>query len=145
MLRSAPDSSAGSGFQATLDEHRQKFVEAMDDDFNMPIALATLQSLTGEVNKLLNSGEPIGKSALEAIDKTYVDLGGQVLGIIPTGEIAVSANGQREDGLIRLLINLRKQSRDEKQYARADEIRQQLKALGVTLEDRADGTIYRVE
>jgi cysteinyl-tRNA synthetase len=145
MLRSAPDSTVGSEIQATLDEHRKKFIEAMDDDFNMPIALATLQNLTGEVNKLLNGGEVIGKKALEAIDKTYSELGGQVLGIIPAGEVGVSSNGQREDGLIRLLIGLRKQSRDDKQYARADEIRQQLKALGVTLEDRADGTIYKVE
>jgi cysteinyl-tRNA synthetase len=143
-LRNAPDDGAGSSFQAVLDEAWQKFTEAMDDDFNAPVALATLQSLTGEVNKLLNGAEPVGKATLEAIEKTYTDLGGQVLGIIPAAEVS-SANAQREDGLIRLLIELRNQARAEKQYARSDQIRNQLKALGITLEDRPDGTFYRID
>jgi cysteinyl-tRNA synthetase len=67
-----------------------------------------------------------------------------VLGIVPATEVT-STNEQREDGLIRLLIALRKQARDEKQYARSDQIRDQLKALGVTLEDRPDGTTYRID
>jgi cysteinyl-tRNA synthetase len=144
-LRNAPDNGAGSSFQTVLDEARQKFAEAMDDDFNAPVALATLQTLTGEVNKLLNGAEPVGKATLEAIEKTYTDLGGQVLGIIPAAEAASSANAQREDGLIRLLIELRNQARAEKQYARSDQIRNQLKALGITLEDRPDGTLYRID
>ncbi len=144
-LRSAPDGNAGHAFQAVLDEHRAKFLEAMDDDFNAPIALAMLQNLTGEVNKLLNGTEPVGRATLEAIDRTYQELGGQVLGIIPESEVAEAASAQREDGLIRLLIALRKQARDEKQYARADRVRNQLKALGVVLEDRSDGTVYRIE
>src|SRR5262249_21297171 len=60
-LREATDSNGGNTFQSVLDEHRQKFTEAMDDDFNAPIALATLQNLTGEVNKLLNNGDAVGK------------------------------------------------------------------------------------
>ncbi len=143
-LRNAPDNDAGQAFQSVLDEHRQKFVEAMDDDFNAPVALATLQNLTGEVNKLLNSSEVVGKTTLQAIERTYLELGGQVLGIVPAAEVA-SSNAQREDGLIRLLIAQRKQARDEKQYARSDQIRDQLKALGVTLEDRSDGTTYRLD
>ncbi len=143
-LRAAPTGNAGNAFQSVLDEHRQKFIEAMDDDFNAPVALATLQNLTGEVNKLLNSGETVGKETLEAIDTTYLDLGGHVLGIVPAAE-AASSDGKRESGLIELLIELRQQARVEKQYARSDQIRDRLKALGVTLEDRADGTLYKLD
>jgi cysteinyl-tRNA synthetase len=143
-LRNAPDGDAGGAFQSVLDEHRRKFVEAMDDDFNAPVALATLQNLTGEVNRLLNSSEVVGKTTLEAIERIYLELGGQVLGLVPASEVA-SANAQREDGLIRLLIAQRKLARDEKQYARSDQIRDQLKALGVMLEDRPDGTTYRID
>ncbi len=144
-LKSAPDGSASDAFKAVLDEHRQRFIDAMNDDFNAPIAVATLQNLTGEVNKLLNSDGTVGKATLEAIEQTYMRLGGQVLGIIPAAEGAVSDNGNRLDGLIQILIDLRKQARDEKNYARADQIRNQLKSLGVTLEDRPDGTFYRLE
>ncbi len=144
QLRDAKDGGVVNSFQPVLDEHRQKFIQAMDDDFNAPMAVATLQNLTGEVNKLLNGSEQVSRTTLEAIDQTYIELGGKVLGIIPTAE-AASSNGQREAGLVELLITLRKQARDEKQYAKSDLIRDQLKALGVTLEDRADGTIFRVD
>ncbi len=144
QLRDAKDGGVANNFQPVLDEHRQKFIQAMDDDFNAPMAVATLQNLTGEVNKLLNGSDQVSRATLEAIDQTYIELGGKVLGIIPTAE-AASSNGQREAGLIELLITLRKQARDEKQYAKSDLIRDQLKALGVTLEDRADGTIFRVD
>jgi cysteinyl-tRNA synthetase len=143
-LRSATDGNGGAAFQSVLDDARSQFIAAMDDDFNAPSAIAVLQTLTGEVNKLLNSGDTVNKSTLEAIDALYSELGGKVLGVIPAGESA-SANRQREDGLIQLLIEMRKQARVEKQFARSDMIRDQLKALGVVLEDRADGTAYRLE
>jgi cysteinyl-tRNA synthetase len=143
-LRTAPGTDANLGFQAVLDDHKAQFLAAMDDDFNMPIAVSVLQNLTTEVNKLLNSGEEVGKTALQAIESLYNELGGQVLGIIPATD-ASNANVAREDGLIRLLIDLRQQSRADKQFARADQIRNQLKALGVALEDRAEGTIYKFE
>jgi cysteinyl-tRNA synthetase len=144
-LRSAPDSDAGSSIIPLLDKARADFIEAMDNDFNAPVALSVLQALTTEVNKLLNSGEVVGKTALEAIEALYNELGGQVLGIIPDVESTSGADAQRQDGLIRLLIDLRQQARAEKQFARSDQIRNQLKSLGVVLEDRADGTIYKLE
>ncbi|HVO41747.1 MAG TPA: cysteine--tRNA ligase, partial [Aggregatilineales bacterium] len=143
--RTAPEGEAGSGFLPALDDFRRKFVEAMDDDFNAPIALATLQTLTGEVNKLLNSTETIARATLDAIETIYNDLGGQVLGIIPGVEATSSADVKREDGLIQLLIALRKKARTEKRYADSDQIRDQLKTLGITLEDRPDGTFYRID
>src|SRR5260221_9550391 len=100
-LRSAPEGAEGNAFLSVLEEHKRKFIEAMDDDFNAPIALASLQSLTGEVNKLLNGTQAVGKNTLQAIEQIYTDLGGGVLGIVPAVEGAISANAQREDGLIR--------------------------------------------
>ncbi|HLY27945.1 MAG TPA: cysteine--tRNA ligase [Aggregatilineales bacterium] len=144
QLANAADSKVGAEFKSVLDEHRQKFIEAMDDDFNAPIALATLQNLTGEVNKLLNGPDKVGKPTLEAIHRTYAVLGREILGIVPTHE-SQSSDSRRESGLIELLIALRNQAREQKQYATSDVIRDQLKGLGVTLEDRADGTIYRLD
>jgi cysteinyl-tRNA synthetase len=142
MLKSAPDGDAGKAFLPRLDQTRADFNEVMDDDFNTPKALAVLQELTGDVNKLLNSGEVVGKAVLEAIETTYRELGGDVLGLIPAADTS-SSNGEREAGLIELLIDLRKQARANKNYAESDRIRNELARLGVTLEDRADGTIWR--
>jgi cysteinyl-tRNA synthetase len=143
-LRSATDSNSGESFQSVLDDTRKKFIDAMDDDFNAPMALGALQTLTGEVNKLLNGNDVVSRRTLEAIESLYSDLGGKVLGIVPAVD-ARSGDQQREDGLIQLLIQLRKQARDEKNYAWGDQIRNQLKELGVTLEDRADGTVYKLD
>jgi cysteinyl-tRNA synthetase len=144
MLRDAPDNDAGAGFQTVLDEHRARFTTAMDDDFNAPIALSVLYDLTREVNTLLNSGETIGKTALDAIDGLYRELGGQVLGIIPDEIGEAGADSARQDGLIQLLIEIRKDARSKKDFAISDLIRDRLTALGVALEDRADGTIYKI-
>ncbi len=143
MMTTAPSSDDGNSFQARLDEARSTFNEVMDDDFNAPKALAALQELTREVNTLLNSGTTIGKPVLEAINTTYNQLGGTVLGIVPTTE-SVSVDGAREAGLIQLLIELRAQARKNKNFAESDRIRNELTRLGVTLEDRADGTVWRV-
>ena len=116
----------------------------MNDDFNAPAALAVLQELTRQVNTLINEQGPHSKGTLVAIDNLYRELGGDVLGIIPD-QAESSANAEREEGLIRLLVDLRAQARANKDWATSDQIRDQLKALGVVLEDRPDGTIWKLE
>jgi cysteinyl-tRNA synthetase len=145
-LRTAPDGDEGNAFLETVNKTRQQFIEAMDDDFNAPGGLAALYDLTREVNTLLNSGQTVGKAVLEAIEAAYNDLGGSVLGIVPKEDVAAgSANAEREAGLIRMMIEMRKEARAAKDFAKADRIRNQLTELGITLEDRPDGTIWRVD
>ncbi|MFN8374957.1 MAG: cysteine--tRNA ligase [Anaerolineae bacterium] len=142
-MQNAPQNDDGNSFLSRLDETKTIFTEAMDDDFNTPRALAALQDLTRDVNTLLNSGSTVGLSTLTAINDLYTTLGGDVLGVIAKDD-AATGNGQREAGLIELLISLRAQARANKNFAESDRIRKELAALGVTLEDRADGTIWRV-
>lgn len=142
-LNSAPVSDDGNSFSERLDKAKADFATVMDDDFNAPKALAVLQELTRDVNTLLNSGTTVGKATLEAINSVYNDLGGGVLGIIPAVDSASGSNGQREAGLIQILIDMRNQARKSKNFAESDRIRNELAKLGVMLEDRADGTIWR--
>jgi cysteinyl-tRNA synthetase len=123
---------------------KANFVERMDDDFNAPAGLAVLQELTRQVNSLLNEGGPQTQGSLEAIDQVYRQLGGQVLGIIPDETAGSGGSAEREEGLMRLLIALRAQARQNRDWATADQIRDQLKAVGIVLEDRPDGTIWRI-
>lgn len=142
-LRDAPASDGGADFAAVLAAHRAALIEALDEDFNAPAALGILNQLTTDVNTLLNSGQSIGRSTLEAIDQLYRDFGGQVLGIIPD-TFTPESNFELVDGLVRLLIELRKEARAAKDFKRSDQIRDQLAALGVVLEDGRGGTIYRL-
>ena len=144
QLNNAPESNAGNGFLARLDSARAEFNSVMDDDFNSPRGIAVLQDLTRDVNTLLNSEAEVGVSTLAAVDQTYTALAGDVLGLAPTGQRVESGDGQREAALIELLIKLRAQARVDRDYARSDQIRDQLASLGVLLEDRADGTNWRL-
>ena len=116
----------------------------MDDDFNSPRGIAVLQDLTRDVNTLLNSEAELGVSTLVEIEKTYTALGGDVLGLVPPAEAGDSGDGQREAALIDMLIAMRAQARAERDYALSDQIRDQLTGLGIALEDRVDGTLWKL-
>ncbi|RMG89681.1 MAG: cysteine--tRNA ligase [Chloroflexi bacterium] len=142
-LRHAPEGEADPNVVTMLEETKATFIEKMNDDFNAPAALAVLQELTRNVNGLLNERSDLTKGTLAAIDQLYRELGGDVLGIVPETTEA-SASAEREQGLIELLIELRAQARARKDWATADQIRDRLKALGVVLEDRPDGTTWKL-
>jgi cysteinyl-tRNA synthetase len=145
-MNTAPESGAdGNGFMDRIEKTHADFSAAMDDDFNTPIAIAGLQELTRDVNSLLNSGTTVSMNVLKAINDAYSSLGGDILGIVPDDEVETGGSAQREAALIELLINMRAQARANKNYAESDRIRDELAKVGVILEDRADGTVWKVE
>jgi len=144
QLNSAPDNDSGDAFLARLQQAKAEFCAVMDDDFNSPRGIAVLQDLTRDVNSLLNSETEVGAPTLAAINETYTTLGGDVLGLVPSADAVDRSDGQREAALIDMLIDMRAQARADRDYARSDEIRDQLGALGIVLEDRADGTIWKL-
>ncbi len=147
--RAANDSNESgadaNGFLERVEQARTAFFSAMDDDFNTPIAIASLQELTRDVNSLLNSGTPVSSAVLTAINDTYSQLGGDILGIVPADEIETGGSAQREAALVELLIRMRAEARANKNYAESDRIRNELAEAGVILEDRADGTVWKTE
>ncbi len=144
QMRNAATGEADSAVLDKLAAARASFIQKMNDDFNAPAALAVLQDLTRQVNTLLNEFGPQSRNTLEAIDKLYRELGGDVLGIIPD-QLDRGSNAGREDGLLRLLVELRAEARSRKDWATSDQIREQLSKLKVTLEDRPDGTVWKLE
>lgn len=143
QMQAAPESAAGNGFSERLARAQADFREVMDDDFNSPRAIAVLQDLTRDVNSLLNSGSDVGLQTLKAIEDTYFRLAGDVLGLASETPAASGGDSQREAALVQMLIEMRAQARAARDYARSDEIRDKLAALGIVLEDRADGTTWK--
>lgn len=129
-------------FAARLAEHKGRFLEGMDDDFNTAAAIGALFDLNKEVNTLLDSEEEISRETLVAINDLYRELGGDVLGIIPD-EIAKAMAGL-EESLIELLIETRQRLREAKEWDWADEIRARMAELGIALEDRPEGARWRI-
>jgi cysteinyl-tRNA synthetase len=148
QLAKATGDTIDPELEASLETHKERFLAAMDNDFNTPQALAALFDFNKAVNTLLNSERPVSKGTLEAIDQSYRILGGDILGLVP--EESRPAGGQDsvspglEEDLIHLLIDLRAAARKNKDFATSDAIRDRLAELGVSLEDRPDGTIWKI-
>jgi len=131
-------------FLDVIQQHKARFLSAMDDDFNTPQALAVLFDFNKEVNSLLNEGQPVSGSTLAAIDDVYHELGNDILGIIPD-QLETSSTAGLENELIQLIADLRAEARTRRDWATADVIRDRLAEIGVLLEDRPEGTTWRVK
>jgi cysteinyl-tRNA synthetase len=134
------DPTGGVGKALDAESYRQKFIEAMDDDFNAAQALGILFDLARVINQAGDSG----LSFLKA-QSILSELARNVLGLkLETSEFMREPIPEIEQQVNRL-VEERLKLRNAKQWQRADEIRAKLAELGVTLEDTPEGTIIRWE
>ena len=136
-LRNMPEAAAPKN-----NDHRKRFTEAMDDDFNTPVALSVLFDLAREVNTLKDS-KPAEAPPLATLLK---ELGG-LLGILQSDpEVYLQAGVTQQDGLsaekVEGLIAARKAARAAKDWQEADRLRGE-DAAGIVIEDGAGGTTWR--
>jgi len=139
-------SAAGTAVLAqvgSLDDYRDDFQAAMDDDFNTPQALATLFEFVKEVNRQLDENPRQAMGTLAAMDRIFRDLGGKVLGIVPDN-LEEREGGPAVAGLVEFLLELRRQAREAREWGRADAIRSRLTELGILIEDGPDDTTWRL-
>ena len=136
-----------------VEEHRARFLEAMDDDFNTGAALGELFELVRSVNRFADGrkldADAHDPSALADWRSGIVVLREltQILGLFRAAPAKSSSSAEEglTPALLDLLVKLRTQVRKEKNFALADQIRKDLVALGVVLEDRPDGTGWKIE
>lgn len=128
---------------AQAGDWRARFMQVMDDDFNTPEALAVLFDLTRALNRALEAEEMLLASALAA---ELRDLGG-ILGLLQQEPQAFLQGGQTAQSsvnpdVIETLIEKRLMAKQERDFAEADRIRDELAAQGVILKDTKDGTSW---
>ncbi|MEJ5309050.1 MAG: cysteine--tRNA ligase [Anaerolineae bacterium] len=139
-------SAAGTAVLAQvggLDDYREDFQAAMDDDFNTPQALAILFEFVKEVNRHLDENSRHAMGTLAAMDRIFRDLGGKVLGIVPDN-LEEREGGATVAGLVEFLLELRQQAREARDWSRADLIRSRMAELGILIEDGPDDTTWRL-
>lgn len=125
--------------QNAAEQARNAFKESMDDDFNTSAALAAIFELVRTLNQARSDGAT--EAQLLPAREAFNELTG-VLGL-ELEEQSGSANAA--DPFIDLLVSLRRDLRAEKNWALSDKLRDELKALGVILEDSKDGTTWNWE
>jgi len=136
LLRAVSRDDAASG-KEKLDagQYRDKFIEAMDDDFNTPEALAVLFDLARALNQAADSGGDVKEA-----QKELEELGKSIMGL----------TFARKPKLIKAIseeaISLKVQERDKyrkaRKFAEADSVRKELEEKGVVLTDTANGTTW---
>ncbi|MDQ3216052.1 MAG: class I tRNA ligase family protein, partial [Pseudomonadota bacterium] len=112
--------------------HARRFADAMNDDFNTPIALAALFDLASEINRSGSTGLAAQLRAL-----------GSTLGLLQQEPTQFLRGTDDDTAGIELLISVRATAKKEKNYGEADRVRKALLDKGVVLEDTADGTTWR--
>ncbi|GAB6101927.1 cysteine--tRNA ligase [Thermococcus atlanticus] len=119
---------------------REKFYEAMDDDFNTAEAMKAVFEVSGAVNRYLSRVEKPKESILRKAMEFFKAVS-EVFGIFE--DYFREQKAGEEEALIELLIEVRAQLRKERNFALADKIRAQLRELGIQLEDTPKGTVWK--
>ena len=134
LLKGDLEAGSDAEFDAAVEKEREEFMDAMDDDLNTARATGALFTLARDINSFIAKGAK--KDSLQKAYDTFMELAG-VLGILYRREEA------DEDSAIEALLEERKAARANKDFARADAIRDELFEKGIAIEDTREGTLWK--
>lgn len=125
-------------------ELRDAFMDAMRDDFNTALAISHMFALAKEIN-IYNkevvdaNGKPDGK-LVAILNDVFAEMC-SIIGVLETKAAAApaEASDNKEEALVQMLIQMRQDARASKNYALADQLRNQLTAIGIVLQDTPQG------
>ncbi|MFA5670113.1 MAG: cysteine--tRNA ligase [Balneolaceae bacterium] len=141
IISTIDKAEAGSGEAFDIDAFKTAFEATMNDDFNSAQAIAVLFEQLREIRKRITDNK--APSNLEEIKVFLHSIIEDVLGIWPTDQL--NDNSALTEGLIELLIEIRKEARVNKDFALSDKVRDDLTKLGVQLMDGKDGTTFSID
>ena len=139
-----PSETTAAPLQHAVQEMKSQFTQAMDTDFNTAQALGAIFTLVSEVNKsfstLDEAAAPVLAQAYRALTDTC-----QVLGIYKVeAQNDNSTNVQQRDQIINLLLEIRQDARNRKDWETSDKIRDRLKELNIEIKDTREGATWKI-
>ena len=123
-----------------VEKHRQRFIEALDDDFNTPVALSCLFDLVNETNKFIDSEKHNPRYTeviYRACEDTILELGNKIFGLFD--DLSWEPLNDEEKGL----LEERLKARHNKDFKASDSFREELRKKGIIVEDTKDGQSHR--
>ncbi|AAV46229.1 cysteinyl-tRNA synthetase [Haloarcula marismortui ATCC 43049] len=125
-----------------VEDARSAFEAALNDDFNTREAMTALLDLTAAVNTHVDGHDEYDYQGLRRAVETFEEFGGGILGLAfgddDSGDVSLAGD------VVDLVLTVRQQEREAGNYERADELRDELEALGVEVQDTDDGPTYRL-
>jgi cysteinyl-tRNA synthetase len=116
----------------------------MDDDFNAPRLVATLHEIASQINIYYNDGKKVSTIAEETFNLLLSTYNAYLFDVLGLQDDSVSGNNDALDKVMQLVIDIRKQSRENKEWTTSDKIRDALKDAGIVIKDSKEGTTYEV-
>jgi cysteinyl-tRNA synthetase len=141
LLTKIQVSPSSQGFDVAL--WREKCYKAMNDDFNTPVLIAHLFEAVKQIQLLAQQQIQLSETDLTLLTKTLNEFVFDVLGL--ETKPAAESDSKRVHGLVQLLIQLRNEARQNREFALSDQIRDALSDQGVQLKDTKDGTQFTLE
>jgi cysteinyl-tRNA synthetase len=112
---------------------------AMDDDFNSPVLIAELFEVVRLINSIYDGKQQADEATLQQLKKLTNDFVFDIMGL---KDDQLGGNSDNIDRLMELVISLRNEAKQNKDYATSDKIRNELSAIGIQLKDSKDGTLW---
>ncbi|MHB8929936.1 MAG: DALR domain-containing protein, partial [Melioribacteraceae bacterium] len=119
------------------------FMSVMDDDFNTPQAVAVIFDFIRAINKIIAENEKINVRFFHQVKLMLKETAYDVLGIVDMDEKHTDSNLSIENELIELLIKVRDELKKEKQFSLADQVRDGLAKIGITIKDTKSGVTFK--
>jgi cysteinyl-tRNA synthetase len=112
----------------------------MNDDFNSPMVIAELFEGVRIINSVNDGKENLSADDLPVLRETFDTFLGEILGLAQ--EDATGETGETVEGLMQLVLDLRKNAKNAKDFATADKIRDELNRIGISVKDTKDGVTW---
>lgn len=135
-------SQADTALLSAIETMQLQFTDAMDTDFNTAQAIGGIFSLVGQVNKSFGTSSGISHQTYSRAYKVLSETC-QVLGIYTMNEQDVAGTAEILNPLLELLLEIRQNARNQKDWDTSDKIRDQLKQLNIEIQDTHEGSTWK--
>ena len=139
-IKLLPNLKTSDSSSIQLKDLKQSIYDALNDDFNTPIALAQMFEMVRNINLINDGKESISAEDKLALEKLANEIVFDVLGL----KDEKNTDDNKIDGLMQLILQQRSDAKARKDYAASDAIRDHLKSIGIEVKDGKDGATYSV-
>ncbi|MEA1874268.1 MAG: cysteine--tRNA ligase [Bacteroidota bacterium] len=129
----------------SVEDIRKKCMDALNDDLNTPILISHLFDTVKLIGNIETGSESIDENDKVALKQIFQDFAIEILGLVPEEESAGETSGERLKSVVDLLLDLRLDSKNNKDWATSDLIRDKLKETGIIVKDKKDGYDWEIE
>jgi len=129
----------------SVEDIRKKCMDALNDDMNTPILISHLFDAVKLIGNIETGSESINENDKVALKQVFQDFAIEILGLVPEEEAAGETSGERLKSVVDLLLDVRMNSKNNKDWATSDLIRDKLKDAGIVVRDKKDGYDWELE